>query len=151
MESIGSMNPPYPRIDIESIPPNPMIISGPRPDILIVDDNIAGAQTLAMLLEMNGYSVLTTTSGKEAITMAEERHPRVVLLDLGLPDVSGLDVARALRNSHDSPPPKIIVLSGGEVDEPHSPPVSQLFDHYFAKPVQFDELQALLPPPTTST
>ena len=143
------MNPPYPRIDIESIPPSPSMFAGPRPDILIVDDNIAGAQTLAMLLEMNGYSVLTTPSGKEAITMVEEHHPRIVLLDLGLPDLSGFEVARALRNSHDSLCPKIIVLSGGELDEHQSPQVSELFDHFLTKPVHFEDLQALLPTPST--
>jgi CheY-like chemotaxis protein len=124
--------------------------SGFRPDILIVDDNIAGALTLAMLLEMNGYSVLTTPSGKEAITMVEAHHPRVVLLDLGLPDMNGVDVARTLRESHNSERPMIVVLSGGDVDIPQSTHISELFDHYLAKPVLFEDLQAVLPSPSTA-
>ena len=144
------MNVPYPRIDIDSIPPDPRVTFGPSTDILIVDDNVAGAQILAMLLEMHGYSVITTPSGREAVAMTQEHQPRTILLDLGLPDVHGVEVARAIRDLHGPSGPKIIVLSGRDVELPPSTDPDELFDHVLAKPAPFEELQALLPPPRGS-
>ena len=143
------MNVPYPRIDIDSLPPGSISAFGPVTDVLIVDDNIAGAQVLAMLLEMHGYSVVTTPSGREALVLTEERHPRTILLDLGLPDLHGVEVARTIRQMHGPSAPKIIVLSGRDLDLPPSIDSDELFDHVLAKPAQFEELQSLLPPPDT--
>lgn len=144
------MNSPYPRIDIETTPPHPLSAFGPPPDVLIVDDNIAGAQTLAMLLEMQGYSVLTTNSGNEALTIVEQRRPAAILLDLGLPDMNGIEVARTIRQRDLEPRATIIVLSGGELDPSSSSSTVGLFDHVLTKPVEFEALQAVLPAPSTS-
>ena len=65
--------------------------------ILVADDSQDGADSLAFLLKAAGHDVLTAYDGRTAIALAEERAPDVVLLDIGMPEVSGYDVARAIR------------------------------------------------------
>ena len=132
------MNVPYPRIDIDSIPRGSVQTFVPGTDILIVDDNIAGAQTLAMLLEMQGYSVITTPSGRDALEILEQRRPKTIVLDLGLPDLPGVEVARTIRQTHGPLRPKIIVLSGRDIELPPSSDPAELFDHILTKPAHFD-------------
>jgi len=65
--------------------------------ILVVDDNRDAASSIGMLLRIMGNSVRTAHDGREAVTVAGEFHPRVVLLDIGLPKMNGYDVAHCIR------------------------------------------------------
>ena len=107
--------------------------------ILIVDDepNILG--TLAPLLRTRGYEVLTAMNGRTAVESAERDKPDLIVLDLGLPDMDGVDVCRQLRESMQAP---IIVLSarGAEGDKVRALDVGA--DDYMTKPFGAEELLA---------
>jgi len=94
--------------------------------VLIVDDDPDTREALLELLQSWGHEVDVAADGCEAVTLALERRPEIVLLDLGLPDITGQDVARRIRAAGD--PPAIIALTGSE--EPPAAP----FDDFILKP-----------------
>jgi two-component system CheB/CheR fusion protein len=69
----------------------------PARRILVVDDDIAGAESLAMLLEIAGHEVSFVSTAREALEIARKTRPEVILLDIGLPDIDGYELARRLR------------------------------------------------------
>jgi len=107
--------------------------------ILVVDDepNILG--TLAPLLRARGYEVLTAMTGQSAIETVDRNKPDLIVLDLGLPDVDGVEVCRQIRDSHSVP---IVVLSarGAEGDKVRALDVGA--DDYVTKPFGAEELLA---------
>jgi two-component system KDP operon response regulator KdpE len=107
--------------------------------ILIVDDepNIIG--TVAPLLRARGYDVLSAMSGRLALDIAERDKPDLVILDLGLPDMQGVDVCRQIRQSSNTP---ILVLSarGAEGDKVNA--LDAGADDYVTKPFGAEELLA---------
>ena len=124
------------------------IRKNPSPKILVVDDNVAAAHTMAMLLSMNGYDVTVAEDGKTALGKNRELHPDVVLLDVGLPDMSGHEVARQIREgATDLKVPVIVAVTGWEREDMH--PVESggecdEFDFFLTKPVNYDDLDKLL-------
>ncbi|MFZ9886194.1 MAG: response regulator [Myxococcota bacterium] len=112
--------------------------------VLIVEDNEDVATSLQMLLELSGYAVLVSRSGRQGIALAQTESPAAILLDLGLPDMSGHDVLRELRASPDTRPIRIIALTGTDLDETELP-TGESFDHHLLKPPDVDELLRLLP------
>jgi CheY-like chemotaxis protein len=111
--------------------------------VLIVDDNVAGAETLAMLLSMNGYECETASTGREALAACHQNHPGTVLLDIRLPDMSGYEVAKELMQSPDTASTRIIALSGVSPDG-NGEDKGYSFAYRLTKPVSFEELEALL-------
>ena len=109
------------------------------PRILIVDDepNILG--TLAPLLRARGYDVFTAMSGRAGIETVDREKPDLIVLDLGLPDIDGVEVCREIRESHAVP---IVVLSarGAEGDKVRALDVGA--DDYVTKPFGAEELLA---------
>ncbi len=109
------------------------------PRILIVDDepNILG--TLAPLLRTRGYDVFTAMTGRSAIEAVDREKPDLIVLDLGLPDIDGVEVCREIRVSLSVP---IVVLSarGGEADKVRALDVGA--DDYVTKPFGAEELLA---------
>ena len=112
--------------------------------VLVVDDNKDAADALAALLTAQGYAASAAYSGAAAIRQAEQTHPRVVLLDIGMPGTSGFDVARALRDYRRAPKPVIVAVTGAA--EPSDRLAARMagFDHYLVKPVEVGALVALL-------
>ncbi|MFJ9946970.1 response regulator [Kitasatospora sp. NPDC091207] len=110
-------------------------------EILIVDDEPALLRTLRINLSARQYAVRTAASGGEALDRAARTSPDAVLLDLGLPDLDGMDVIRGLR-SHSAVP--IIVLSGrtGAADKVGA--LDAGADDYLTKPFLMEELLARL-------
>jgi two-component system KDP operon response regulator KdpE len=111
----------------------------PRQRILLVDDEVALQRTVATLLRGAGYDVVISATGHDALRQAEDAAPDLVLLDLGLPDLDGLEVCRRLRAMVPVP---IIVLSART---PESDKVAALdlgADDYVTKPFGPDELLA---------
>ena len=104
--------------------------------ILIVDDDLEGRSSLAMLLELDGFKVACAADGAQALAQAAEFLPALVILDLGLPDMSGEEVARRLRLR--GAPVRIVVLSG---TGPAACDAS-LFDAWVTKPARVEELLA---------
>jgi len=107
--------------------------------VLIVDDERSLLRALAMNLVARGYTVTEADTGTKALTAAANAEPDVIVLDLGLPDLSGLDVIRAIRGYAATP---IIVLSArtGSGDKVHALDLGA--DDYVTKPFSIEELLA---------
>ncbi len=115
-----------------------------RNTILIVDDNTSGAQTLRMLLELDGYEVSVASCGEDALRQFQANKPSIILLDIGLPDMSGYDVARGIRLTSEGDLVTIIAITGwgGERDQALARDAG--CDLHVTKPVDFDRLERLL-------
>ena len=111
--------------------------------ILIVDDNEAAADGLQKLLEYGGHKVLVAYTGAAALEQARAQCPEVILLDIGLPDISGYELAKQL-NKEKSPHPLLIALSGYSQQEDKDRAIEAGFDHYLVKPVSVKEIETLL-------
>lgn len=111
--------------------------------ILIVDDNATAARGLAILLEHAGYAVSVAISGEKALAAAETSKPDAVILDIGLPDISGYEVAERLRASYGDRI-LLIALTGYGQPEDKRDGNATWFDHYLVKPVGIHELRAVL-------
>ncbi len=121
-------------------PPSPP--SGTR--VLIVDDNIDAAQSLAMLLGLRGYDVQTAFSGREAVLAAGATRPHAVLLDIGLPDTDGYDVARQLRATPWGRDVALVALTGFGQDDDRAKAAEAGFDRHLTKPVAPQTLETCL-------
>ncbi len=114
--------------------------------VLVVDDNIDSAESLAMLLKLWGHEVRTAYEGRSALTMARGGWPDVVLLDIGLPEMDGNEVARRLREEHGPARPRLVAVTGYGQQEDRLRSRQAGFDHHIVKPVDPEELLAALNP-----
>ena len=112
--------------------------------VMIIDDNHDAADIIAEFLMMCGYEARPVYSGGEALREAEAFCPDVIFLDLGMPDVSGYQVASVLRQTSRFGLVKIIALTAWG-DEPTRARTTALgFDHHLVKPTDLDEILMLL-------
>jgi DNA-binding response OmpR family regulator len=107
--------------------------------VLVVDDNADAADSLAMLLQVRGDEVRVAYDGAAALVAESEFHPQVVLLDIGMPKLSGYDVARRIRETR-GPGVLIIAITGWGQDEDRQRAREAGFDHHFTKPVDYAAL-----------
>ncbi|WP_255770584.1 response regulator [Pseudarthrobacter sulfonivorans] len=109
--------------------------------VLVVDDEPQLLRALQVNLHAEGYTVLTALDGAAALLHAENSHPDIIVLDLGLPDINGVDVIKRIRRSSNTP---IIVLSArhGSADKVRA--LDAGADDYVTKPFGLDELLARL-------
>lgn len=112
--------------------------------ILLVDDNTAGAQTMSMLLTLDGFTVFLATNGADALRLFQEIQPAFVLLDIGLPDIDGHAVAKSIREIQGHHRPTIIAITGWGTERDRELSRQAGCDAHFTKPVNFDELENLL-------
>lgn len=117
---------------------------GPPLRVLVVDDNLDAAETLAMLLEMSGHEVKMANDGQEAIEMASREVPEVVLLDIGMPGMNGYDVARALRERPETREVVLVAMTGWGQEEDMKRTKEAGFNHHLVKPVEPSVLTKLL-------
>ncbi len=119
--------------------------------ILIIDDNADSAHGLAMCLESYGHEVRLAHSGESGIAAALEFAPDAVLLDIGLPDIDGYEVAQRLRAHAGLGAARLIALTGygGESDRSRAEVAG--FDHYLVKPVDYEELAEVLAEQTAAS
>jgi signal transduction histidine kinase/CheY-like chemotaxis protein len=116
-----------------------------RPErILVVDDNEDAANSLAAVLREAGFSATVAYNGAEAIAAFDEVHPRVVLLDVSLPDLSGQEVAARLRSKNVRPQPLIVAITGWGQQKDRDSTAAAGFDMHLVKPLDASELQRLL-------
>ena len=115
--------------------------SAHRGRVLVVDDEPQIRRALAVNLKARGYDVDQAASGEEALHLAAARHPDVVLLDLGLPGIDGLEVIRGLRGWTSVP---IVVLSVREAEADKVAALDLGADDYLTKPFGMNELLARL-------
>ena len=112
--------------------------------VLVVDDNHDAARTLSMMLEKVGFDCRSSFDGPSALTAAGEFDPHAIVLDIGMPGMDGLEVARRLRAQPDTRDTLLIALTGWDKEEDRSRSRAAGFDHHLAKPVQLSVLQQLL-------
>jgi PAS domain S-box-containing protein len=112
--------------------------------ILVVDDYVDAAESLAMLLQAEGHEVETVHYGLKAIEQAQRFRPQVVLLDIGLPDLDGYEVAKRLRALPETRDTILIALTGYGQAEDRNRSQNAGFDHHLLKPVNFEKLSDLL-------
>jgi len=122
----------------------PSEVDGQRFKILIVDDNEDAAEMCATFLELAGHDVRRAHNGRSALAMAEAFGPRVALLDIGLPDLSGYEVARALRRAPWARDLLLVAVTGWGQDEDKQRALEAGFDHHLTKPIEPDQLERLL-------
>jgi PAS domain S-box-containing protein len=116
----------------------------PELRILVVDDNRDAAASLAMLLDMLGNRIRVAHDGKEAVRAAAEFKPHAVLLDIGLPEMNGHDVARHIRAEPWGKAMILIAVSGWGQDEDKRQSAEAGFDRHLVKPVDPQVLIKLL-------
>ena len=112
--------------------------------ILVVDDNRDAADTCAMLLETSGHHVQTAYTGHAALELAEDFAPHAVLLDIGLPDVSGYELAQKMRAAPWAHDITLVAVTGWGQEEDRKRALEAGFDHHLVKPIAPEALDALL-------
>src|SRR5450830_574016 len=112
--------------------------------VMIVDDHLDGLQMLTALLEAQGHQITAAQDGASALAAAANAHFDAFILDIGLPDMDGYELARRLRALAPTPPAMMIALTG--YGQAHDRVLSKAagFDHHFVKPVDFEMLAELL-------
>lgn len=115
-----------------------------RTKILIIDDLPDGRSMLAQLLSLEGYDVVEAENGTDGLRMALSDSVDVALVDLGLPDISGCEVAQRIRSSQPSCPIQLIALTGYGQGGDIAKTDASGFDHHLTKPVDLERLAALL-------
>jgi two-component system alkaline phosphatase synthesis response regulator PhoP len=107
--------------------------------ILVVDDDVKTVELVRLYLNRDGYQVLTAYDGVEALRLARESYPDLIVLDLMLPDIDGLEVCRTLRHESDVP---IIMLTARTTDQDKLMGLDLGADDYVTKPFSPKELAA---------
>lgn len=112
--------------------------------VLVVDDNRDSTDSLALLLGALGHQVRTAYDGRQALSMLEAGPSDLVILDIGLPGMSGYDVVRTIRETPAIARVVVVALTGYGSDDDRGRAVAAGFDHHLVKPVDLGRLQALV-------
>jgi CheY-like chemotaxis protein len=113
-------------------------------DVLLVDDNVDAAETLALVLEMSGCRTRMVHDGLAVLPAAREFDPDVILLDIGLPGMSGYEVAAQLRADPRFRRTLLVAITGWGAEQDRRRAQEAGFDHHLTKPVDFAALEPLL-------
>jgi DNA-binding response OmpR family regulator len=112
--------------------------------VLVVDDNRDAADSLAMILEMNGHKIQVANDGEQALNAADEFCPQVVFLDIGMPGKNGYEVARELRQSAAASQAVLVALTGWGAESDLARSREAGFDHHLTKPAEMSAVEQLL-------
>jgi CheY-like chemotaxis protein len=115
-----------------------------RRHVLIADDNADAAESLAMLLRLEGHEVTVVANGRQAVSAVSELQPEFALLDIGMPDMDGYEVARQLRQIPLRASLTLIAVTGWGREGDKALATQAGFDYHFTKPIEPDELFELL-------
>ncbi|ALV08447.1 hybrid sensor histidine kinase/response regulator [Roseateles depolymerans] len=112
--------------------------------VLVVDDNVDAADTLSEVLRGAHYDTEVAYSGEDALARFEQMRPRAVLLDIGLPGLSGLEVARRMRSTVQDTPLTLIAITGWGQHADREATAAAGFDAHLVKPIEFGDLEQTL-------
>jgi DNA-binding response OmpR family regulator len=112
--------------------------------VLVVDDNADAAESIEMLLRLSGHETRVVTEAAQVMATAAVFAPHVAILDIGLPGLSGYDLARKLRQEAEHADLILIALTGYGQIQDREKAVAAGFDHYFVKPVDPAQLDAAI-------
>lgn len=121
-----------------------LIAAGKKKRILVVDDNADAAQMLAMYLEVAGHEVFVENGARQGRERARAELPDVCILDIGLPEMDGNELARHLRSEAATAKAVLIAVTGYAQEHDRERAVASGFDHYLAKPVDAGKLLMLI-------
>src|SRR5664279_5924628 len=113
--------------------------------VLVVDDLPDAADTLAAVLEYDGYTVRVAHEGSEALAMIAEFQPHCVILDVNMPGLDGNDLSAELRRRHGADI-VLIAISGAQASDRRVGQTFERVDHYLKKPLDPEALRRVLPP-----
>ena len=115
-----------------------------RRHVLVADDNRDAADTLSLLLEMAGYTVTVAHNGREALQTLVDKLPDAAILDIGMPDLSGYEVARRFREQTGRPDVFLLAVTGWGQQDDIARAKSAGFDEHLTKPVDPDRVERML-------
>jgi two-component system, OmpR family, KDP operon response regulator KdpE len=115
-------------------------MSAPPPKVLVIDDEPPIRKLLRMGLGAHGYEILEAPNGRVSLELLEQKKPDLVILDLGLPDIQGLDLLRMIRSRNESIPIVVLSSRGDEAGKVQALDLGA--DDYVTKPFGMDELLA---------
>jgi CheY-like chemotaxis protein len=113
--------------------------------IMVVDDNVDAATLLAMLLEASGHQVSVEHDARRALVRAKEDVPQVCILDIGLPEIDGNELAQRLRAQPETAHAMLIAVTGYGQEQDRKQALTAGFDHHLVKPVDIKTLMSILP------
>jgi len=119
-------------------------MTGTLQRVLLVDDDPDSSEPLSLLLQAKGHETRVVTDGAAAISVADEFKPNCVLLDLGLPQMDGYEVARQLRKRPYGGGVVIVALTGWAGREIRTKAAEAGFDYHVVKPVNWDEVEKIV-------
>ncbi|WP_187770761.1 ATP-binding protein [Cognatilysobacter lacus] len=129
---------------VEAAPIDAVPDVSPLRRVLVVDDNVDAAQTLAALLALDGHEVRCAFTGDAALALLDEFHPDIAFLDIGLPGMSGYDLARHLRADARAAQARLVAVTGWGREQDRSQARGAGFDAHLTKPVDPAAVLALL-------
>ena len=112
--------------------------------VLLVEDTEDNRQMMRRLLEMSGYRVVEAINGVEAVRLASEEKPRIILMDLSLPLIDGLTATRRIRNLPGLSKVPIVAVSAHDTADFHSEALAAGCNAYVTKPIDYPELEEVV-------
>ena len=131
-------------------PSAPATASSELASIVIVDDNVDAAETLAAAMEMLGYRTVVANTGRDALRVIGESPPDAAILDIGLPDMNGYELARKIRSAPWGGKIALVAATGWGQDSDKQAARDAGFDLHFTKPLDFMRLDQQLRPLMTN-
>lgn len=133
---------PPPRIQKPDSSPD--VAQLPARRILLIEDNDDAREMMVAILEMRGFEVIDAADGRTGLELVKSSRPDVAILDIGLPELDGYEVARRIRADHDIGPIRLIALTGYGQDEDKRNALDAGFDDHLTKPLSPAKLIEIL-------
>jgi signal transduction histidine kinase/ActR/RegA family two-component response regulator len=118
--------------------------SGPRCKVVIADDNRDAADSLKLLLELSGHDTFVAYNGQQALDVGSRERPLAFVLDVGMPDMTGYEVARRIRQQAWGRAALLLAVTGWGQDDDKEKAKAAGFDHHFTKPVNPQQVEEVL-------
>lgn len=112
--------------------------------MLVVDDNRDSAESMATLLRLSGHDVSTAHDGPSALSYAAARRPEIILLDIGLPGMTGYEVAKKIRALSGLARVRLVAMTGYGQEEDRRRASDAGFDSHFVKPLDVDDVAKVI-------
>jgi signal transduction histidine kinase/ActR/RegA family two-component response regulator len=125
-------------------PPSAAILAGPRGKVVVADDNRDAADSLKLLLELSGYDTFVAYNGQQALDFGAREQPSAFILDVGMPDMTGYEVARRIRQHAWGRSALLVAVTGWGQDDDKERAKAAGFDHHFTKPVNPEAVEQVL-------
>jgi len=129
--------------EVVAVLPVPTGKTNPRL-VLLIDDDVDSRELLGVLLEHSGHDVIQAGTAREGLDLLLSHRPRAAIVDIGLPDMSGLELARRARTELGSDGTKLIALTGFGQQKDRDAAAEAGFDHHLVKPLDFDTIEGVL-------